>query len=108
MSENSTPLAAFHLSIRAILNDEDHETHTASKITEKVKAVLALGKIPGFKTSEDSSSVQPSLTPESDQKSYALLIYHTAFMFRRSLKKAQISDIEREIDKLENSERVFI
>lgn len=107
MPENSTPLAAFHPAILAILDVEDHETHTAYKINEKIKAVLSLGKVPGYKTSADSSSVAPSLTPESDQKSYSLLVRHTALMFSRSLTRDQTSAIEREIYQLESEGGVF-
>ena len=101
MSENSTPLAAFHPAVRAILDDEDQEKHTAYVITEKIKVVLQLGKVPGYKITIENSSVDPALTLASDQNSYNLLIYHTALMFRRSLTKGQISAIERAIDQAE-------
>lgn len=101
MSANSTPLTAFHTAIRAILDDVDHETHTAYKITEMIKAILQLEKVPGYKITIENSSVDPALTPASDQDSYNLLIYHTALMFRRSLTKGQISAIERAIDQAE-------
>ena len=101
MSENSTPLSAFHPPVRAILDDEDQEKHTAYLLTEKIKAVLQLGKVPGHKITADNSSVEPALTPASDQDSYNLLIYHAALMFRRSLTNGQISAIERAIEQVE-------
>ena len=106
MAENSTPFATFHPLVRAILGDKDQEIHTGCEITEMIKAVLSLGKIPGYRISADGSSVEPALTPASDQDSYNLLIYHTALMFRRSLTKGEISAIERAIDQAEP--KVFV
>jgi len=102
MQKAATPLTAFHSAIRAIIDDEDQEVHTAYKITEKIKVVLNTGQVPGYKISADDSSVEPALTPDTDQNAYALLIKKTALMFRRSLTEDQIFAIENEIHQLEN------
>jgi|SRR5664279_2010124 len=102
MQKAATALTAFHSAIRVIIDDEDQEVHTAYKITEKIKVVLNTGQVSGYKISADGSSVEPTLTPDTDQKAYALLIKKTALMFRRSLTEGQISAIENEIHQLEN------
>jgi hypothetical protein len=102
MPNASTPLTMFVPAIRTFIGDEDHWEHSHCKINEKIKVVLDFGKVPGYKISADGSSVEPSLTPKTDQKSYALLVNHTALMFRRSLTKDQIFAIENEIYELEN------
>ena len=104
MQKTSTPLTAFHAAIRAILDDEDQEVHTAYKTTEKIKVVLNTGEIPRLKLSADGSSVEPELTPNTDQKAYALLIKMTALMFPRSLTKDELFALEAEIYHLENGQ----
>lgn len=103
MQPNSTPLAAFHGAIRAIMDDEDGETHTAYKITEKTKAVVNLGSIPRYRISSDGGSIEPALTPESDRTSYALLIYETALAFPK-LSKHLRDDLDQKIYELKNGE----
>jgi hypothetical protein len=55
MRKTASPLTAFHAAIRAILDDEDQEMHTAYKITEKIKVVLNKGQVPGYKVTADAS-----------------------------------------------------
>jgi len=102
MPNNSTPLTFFHPAIRAIIDVEDHENPSAYKITEKIKVILDSGDIPGYKTSADNSSVEPTLTPQVDQKSYVLLVKKSALMFRRMLTKDQVCTLEIEVHNLEN------
>ena len=101
MNQNCTPLASFHPAIRAILNDEDHETNTAFKLTERIKVVLQTGKVPGYRLSADQSAVEPALTPETDEKSFTLLVNKTALMFP-ALTKEQRDDLQNENYQLEN------
>jgi len=102
MPNTFTPLTMFVPAIRAFIGDEDRWEHSHSKINEKIKVVLDFGKVPGYKINADGSSVEPSLAPGTDRKSYALLVNHTVLMFRRSLTKDQIFAIENEIYELEN------
>ena len=102
MQTNSTPLTAFHDTIRAILDDDDQETHTAYKLNEKIKAVLQRGEIRGYKLSADQSSVEPALTPESNQKAFTLLVNKTALMFPKSLTRDQAFTLENKNYDLEN------
>ena len=102
MQTNSTPLTAFHGTIRAILDDDDQETHTAYKLNEKIKAVLQRGQIRGYKLSADQSSVEPALTPESNQKAFTLLVNKTALLFPRSLTPLQAATLENDNYYMEN------
>jgi len=102
MQKTSTPLTAFHSAIRAIIDDEDQEVHTAYKITEKIKVVLNKGQVPGHKISADGSGVEPALSPDANHTSYALLVNKAALMFRRSLTEDQVFAIQDEIYQLEN------
>jgi hypothetical protein len=71
MANTSTALTMFVPAIRAFIGDEDRWEHSHSQINEKIKVVLDFGKVLGYKISVDGSSVEPSLTPETDHKSYA-------------------------------------
>jgi hypothetical protein len=102
MQTNATPLTAFHGAIRAILDDVDHETHTGFKLNEKMKAVLQLGQVRGYKLTSDQSSVEPALTPETNQKAFTLLVNKTALMFPRALTRDQIATLENDNYYLEN------
>jgi hypothetical protein len=102
MQETSTPLTAFHAAIRAILDDEDQEGHTAYKITEKIKVVLNKGQVPGYRITVDGSGVEPALAPEADQTSYTLLVNKAALMFPKSLTEHQIFELNAENYYLEN------
>ncbi len=104
MPTSSTPVAEFHAAIRAELDDEDQEVHSAYKITEKIKLVVNTGQIPGYRISGDGSSVEPALKPDTNQVGYALLIKKTALMFRRSLSKDHVFDLKAEVYRLENGE----
>ena len=103
MQKTCTPLTAFHRVIRAILDDEDQEEHTAYKITEKIKVVLNKGQVPGYKVSADGSAVEPALAPDADQTSYTLLVNKAALMFPKSLTEHQIFELEAENSYLEYS-----
>lgn len=72
MQTCSTPLTEFHAAIRAVLDDEDHEVHSACKITEKIKVVVVIntGHLPRYKITADGSSVVPGPTPDTDQKGH--------------------------------------
>ena len=102
MQKSSTPLREFHAAIRTVLDDEDQEVHTAYKITEKIKVVLNTGRVPGHRLSADGSSVEPALTPDTDQKAYTLLIKKAALMFPRSLTEDHAFDLKAEVYDLEN------
>jgi hypothetical protein len=104
MRKTSSPLTAFQAAIRAILDDEDQEKHTAYKITEKIKVVLNKGQVPGYKLTADGSGVEPALAPEADQTSYTLLVNKTALMFPESLTKDRIFALEGENYHLESGE----
>jgi hypothetical protein len=95
-----TPLATYHEDIRVILEDKDHEIHPAYELNRAIVAVLRLGEVPGFKISPDGQSVEPKLTSEFNQDSYALLVKSTALKFPKSLTKDQIFNLKCEIDEL--------
>ncbi len=88
--------------VRAILDVKDHEDLTAFDITEKIKAVVNLGKVRGYKISSDGSSVEPALTPDTAQSAYTLLVNNTALMFPRRLTKDQKCCLDAENYKLLN------
>lgn len=98
----STPLATYHEDVRVLLGDKDHEAHTAYELDRTIGAVLRLGEVPGFKISHDGQSVEPKLTSESNQHSYALLVKSTALQFRKCLTKDQVFKLENEIYDLRN------
>lgn len=102
MKPTSTSFVDFHDTIRAILDDEDKEVHSAYKITEKLKCVLKVYPIPGYKISDDGSGVEPALTPDSAPEAYALLVKRAALMFPRSLTPDRTMNLESEIYLLEN------
>lgn len=102
MQTDSTPLTTFHSSIRAILDDDDQESHTAFRINEKIKAVLQRGQIRGYKLNLDQSSVEPALTPESNQKAFTLLVNKTVLLFAKSITPELAANLENENYYLEN------
>ncbi|MCW5556107.1 MAG: hypothetical protein KIS67_28620 [Verrucomicrobiae bacterium] len=104
MEATSTPLTTFHHAVRVTLEDNDHEVHAHFKINETIKVVLNTGQIPGYRLSTDGSSVEPALTPDSDQTAYALLIKKTALMIRQSLTDDQIFHLEADVYKLQNGD----
>ena len=103
METTSTPLTAFHSAIRSILGDEDQETHTAYKINEMIKTVVNLGSVPRYRISSDGGSIEPALTPESDQASYALLAYETVLAFSK-LPKQLRDDLDQKVWDLKNGD----
>lgn len=104
MQNTPSPLASFHPAGRAIIGAEDHEAPPHFEITEKMKTVLNMGGVPRHKLSADGSSVEPALTPNTDQTAHNLLVTKTALMFRPSLTRDQVFDLETKIYHLENGD----
>lgn len=101
-TDNCTQMATYHEDVRVLLGDKDHEAHSAYELNRAIVTVLRLGEVPGFKISPDANGVEPKLTPESNQNSYALLVRSTALKFRKCLTKDQIFNLENEIHDLRN------
>ena len=101
-TDNRTLLATYHEDIRVILGDKDHEAHPAYELNRAMTAVLRLGEVPGFKISADGLAVEPMLTSESNQDSYALLVKSTVLKFRKCLTKDQLFNLENEVHDLRN------
>ena len=105
MQTNSTPITAFHNVVRATLglDSDDHGAYTSYKITEKIKSVVKLGSVPGYRISSDGGSIEPALTPESDQASYTLLVYETVLAFSEIPKHLR-DDLDQKIYELKNGD----
>jgi hypothetical protein len=63
---------------------------------------LRSGKVSGYKVTPDGQSVEPKLTPESNQNSYNLLVYCATLKFSGDLNEHQIFDLDTKIHELEN------
>jgi hypothetical protein len=99
---HSTPFATYHEDIRSHFDNKDHEVHPAHELNQAISIVLRLGEVANYRVSPDGQSVEPQLTPESDQDAYNLLVKSAALKFRKSLTKNQIFELETEIYYLKN------
>jgi hypothetical protein len=100
MKPSNSPLSAFHQDIRAILGDEDDEVHPAYKLNSAVIAVVNTGKVHGYRIGSDRQSIEPELTPVTDQASYTKLIINTVLLFPKSLTNDQVFELNAEIAQL--------
>ena len=107
--QNSTPLTAFHEAIRALICSEEPNEPKPEAINRTLMFIVNFEKAlgPRYKIGADGCSIEPALTPKTDQKYYNLLIYKTVRRFlispRYSSKKNLICDVEMAIYDLENS-----
>jgi hypothetical protein len=84
----STPVSYFRESIRVMIgdNDPDIKMRDDAQIDAAVRLVVDLGKVTGAETNGYAmnlarTEIAPTLTPATDPKAFAQVIYHAAKQF---------------------------
>lgn len=78
-----TDLSDFHAPLRVILGDRDPDIHIydSDQLTEALKLVLNLGKVPGYAVGDDGETVDPEIVPKDDPTAFARILFHAARRF---------------------------